>query len=58
VSGEVISVNGDLEERPELINQDAFGEGWIAVIRMDDPAELLSLLDAAAYQTFTEEEHG
>ncbi len=58
VSGEVVSVNGDLEERPELVNQDAFGEGWIAVIRMDDPAELLSLLDAAAYQTFTEEEQG
>jgi glycine cleavage system H protein len=49
VSGEIVAVNAELETRPELINQDAFGEGWIARIRMDDPAELNGLMDAAAY---------
>jgi len=49
VSGEVIPVNSELESRPELVNQDAFGEGWIARIKMDDPKELDGLMDAAAY---------
>ncbi len=49
VSGEVIAVNSELESRPELLNQDAFGEGWIARIKMDDPSEMNTLLDAAAY---------
>ena len=49
VGGEVIDVNKKLEDTPELINQDAFGEGWIAKMRLDKAAELNSLLDAAAY---------
>ncbi|MCK7468388.1 MAG: hypothetical protein MZU91_09945 [Desulfosudis oleivorans] len=40
VSGEVIDVNKTLEETPELINQDAFGEGWIAKMRLADAGEL------------------
>ena len=44
VSGEVVAVNKKLEEQPDL------GEGWIAIIRMDDPAELGNLMEAAAYQ--------
>ncbi len=56
VSGEVVEVNDILEEQPELINQDAFGEGWIARIKMDDPAELDNLMDAAGYTTLIEEE--
>ena len=54
VSGEVIAVNGDLEDKPELINQDAFNEGWIAVIRMDDPGELALLMNAGEYQSLIE----
>ena len=50
VSGEVIEANEELENRPELVNQDAFGEGWICKIRMENPAELEQLMDAAAYQ--------
>ncbi len=50
VSGEVFAVNQELETRPELLNQDAFGDGWIARIRMDDPSELDGLMDAAAYE--------
>jgi len=56
VSGEVVEVNDILEEQPELINQDAFGEGWIARIKMDDPAELDNLMDAVGYTTLIEEE--
>ena len=58
VSGEVVEVNDILEEHPELINQDAFGEGWIARIKMDDPTELDNLMDASAYTALiNEEEH-
>jgi glycine cleavage system H protein len=56
VSGEVVEVNDLLEEQPELINQDAFGEGWIARIEMDEPAELDNLMDAGTYTTMIEEE--
>lgn len=56
VSGEVIDVNKKLETTPELINQDAFGKGWIAKLRMDNPAELDALMDAAAYETMIAEE--
>jgi len=56
VSGEVVEVNDILEDQPELINQDAFGEGWIARIKMDDPAELDNLMDAAGYTALVEEE--
>jgi glycine cleavage system H protein len=56
VSGEVLEVNTILEDQPELINQDAFGKGWIAKIKMDDPSELNNLIDAAAYTVLAEEE--
>lgn len=56
VSGEVVEVNELLEDQPELINQDAFGEGWIARIQMDDPAELDNLMDAGRYTAMIEEE--
>jgi glycine cleavage system H protein len=52
VSGEVTEVNRVLEERPELVNQDAFGEGWLCRLRMDDPVELGSLLNSAQYEEF------
>jgi len=56
VSGEVIEVNDLLEDQPELINQDAFGEGWIARIKMDNPDELDNLMDAGVYTAMIEEE--
>ena len=52
VTGEVVEAHQDLEASPELINQDAFGEGWICKIRMDNPSELEDLMDAAAYDAF------
>jgi glycine cleavage system H protein len=50
VSGEVIEVNQNLESQPELVNQDAFGEGWIAKLKMDNPDELTTLMNADGYE--------
>lgn len=49
ISGEVVEVNEDLRDSPELLNADAFGEGWIARVEVSDAAELDKLMDAAAY---------
>jgi glycine cleavage system H protein len=56
VSGEVIDVNTVLEETPELINQDAFGEGWIVKMRLSKPEELDMLLTANQYDEMLQEE--
>jgi glycine cleavage system H protein len=56
VSGEVIAVNNKLEEEPALINQDAFGEGWIVKMRLTNPVELKSLLRATDYEKLVKEE--
>lgn len=50
LSGEVVAVNDALDATPELINSDAYGEGWLLELRPSDPAALDGLLDAAAYQ--------
>ncbi len=49
-SGEVVEVNTSLEASPELVNKDPYGEGWIFVLKVTDPAELGDLLDAAGYE--------
>lgn len=49
ISGEVVEVNDALRDTPELLNADAFGEGWIARVELSDTAELDALMDAAAY---------
>ncbi len=51
VSGEVVEVNQILETEPERVNQDAFGEGWIAKLKMDAPGELANMMDADGYET-------
>ena len=56
VSGEVIGVNTALENTPELVNRDAFGEGWIARLKVADPEELKTLLNATAYDALIREE--
>jgi glycine cleavage system H protein len=56
VSGEVIDINAELEDTPELINQDAFGDGWIVKMRLSDPEELKMLLTAADYEDMLKEE--
>jgi glycine cleavage system H protein len=50
LSGEVLEVNDDLEETPEKINKDPYGEGWLVKVRLSDSAEADSLMDATAYQ--------
>lgn len=50
VSGKVVEVNEALADNPELINSKPYEDGWIAVIEMENPAELDNLLDAEAYQ--------
>ncbi len=55
VSGEVIAVNQALEDTPELVNEDAFGEGWLFKIRPDDINDINSLMSASAYETSLDE---
>lgn len=55
ISGKVIEVNPQLELRPELINQDPYGDGWICRIKPDDLSELSELMDADQYQASVSE---
>ena len=50
VSGEILAVNEALEDEPERVNQDPFGEGWMLRVRIADPSELEDLLDVEAYK--------
>ena len=50
INGEVLSFNKKLEDEPELINTDPYGEGWVIKITISDVTELDELLDASAYQ--------
>ncbi|MDD2474734.1 MAG: glycine cleavage system protein GcvH [Dysgonamonadaceae bacterium] len=52
VTGEVLEVNPELEDAPELVNSDPYGEGWIIKITMTDQNDLNDLLDADAYKEF------
>jgi len=54
VSGEVLEINDALEDSPELVNQDPYGEAWFVRIAIADPSELDDLLDADAYESFLE----
>ncbi|MDE7510015.1 MAG: glycine cleavage system protein H, partial [Muribaculaceae bacterium] len=54
VSGEVVEINEDLEDSPELVNEDAFAN-WIMKVKVSDAAEIEALLDAAAYAKICEE---
>ncbi len=56
MSGEIIEVNEALTEAPQMVNEDPFGKGWLVKLRLSNPEEAASLLDAAAYKKFCEEE--
>lgn len=56
VSGTVIEVNEKLEDSPEIINEDPYGKGWIAILEMDNPSELDELMDVDDYERYLEEE--
>jgi glycine cleavage system H protein len=53
LSGTVVEVNNALNESPELLNSDAFGDGWILRVELSAPDEVEALLDAAAYRELT-----
>jgi len=50
LSGEIVEVNDSLREKPETINDDPYGEGWLVRVKLADPAEADSLLDASGYE--------
>ena len=50
VSGEVIEANAELDDKPELVNEDVYGNGWLIKISVSDPSELDELMSAAEYE--------
>jgi glycine cleavage system H protein len=56
VSGIVVEINEALEDAPELVNSDAFGEGWLFKVKLDDASELENLLDAEGYASSIDED--
>ncbi len=54
LSGEVLEVNSKVVDAPETVNEDPYGEGWLIRIRLTDPTQVDSLLDAAAYKQLVE----
>jgi glycine cleavage system H protein len=53
ISGEVVAVNESLQDEPEKVNTDPYGEGWMIRMRMNNPGEVDSLLSAVEYEEFT-----
>ncbi len=56
ITGRVVAVNETLEDEPERVNQDPFGDGWFFKLSPEDPGEIEDLLDAEAYQESCEDE--
>jgi glycine cleavage system H protein len=56
VSGEVIEINEALTDKPDLVNTDSYGDGWLVKIRMSDPSELDELMGADEYDEYIEAE--
>jgi glycine cleavage system H protein len=56
ISGEIVEINEDLEDSPELINEEPYEGGWIVKVKMSDPSELDNLKDAEEYLNSIEEE--
>jgi glycine cleavage system H protein len=55
VSGEVIEANAELPNKPETINSDPHGAGWLIKVKLANPAEVNSLMDASAYEAYIAE---
>ena len=53
LSGEVLEYNKNLEQKPELVNQDPYGEGWMIKVKMSDPSQVSDLMSAADYSVTT-----
>ena len=52
VSGRIVKVNTELEDHPEYLNKDPYGQGWLAVVELSNPAEVNSLMTASQYEEF------
>ena len=50
LTGEIVEVNHELDDHPEIVNQDPYGEGWMIKIRLADPGEVEGLMDSSEYQ--------
>lgn len=55
VGGKVVAVNENLDDNPEIVNEDPYGEAWLIKLEIADPAELEGLMDAAAYEAYCKE---
>ena len=55
LSGEVLERNDLLQDEPQHVNEDCYGEGWLLRIRLSDPAQVDELMDAEAYRTFLDQ---
>jgi glycine cleavage system H protein len=55
LSGEVTEINHAVDDSPETINEDPYGRGWLAKVKLSDPSEADDLMDAAAYRKLLEE---
>ncbi len=55
ISGKVVTLNIELEDNPEIINEDPYGEGWMFEVEMSNPSEAQELMTAAEYKKFIEE---
>ena len=58
ISGEVVEVNEALSEKPELVNTDPYGDGWMVRIKLATPEEVGELMDAEEYEEYVEKEAG
>jgi glycine cleavage system H protein len=58
VNGEVVEINEVLAEKPELVNTDPYGDGWMIKVRLSDPTELDGLMNAEEYEEYIETEAG
>ena len=53
VDGEIVEVNTTLEDQPENVNSDPYGEGWMVKIKLENPSQVSELLDLASYEKIT-----
>jgi glycine cleavage system H protein len=51
LSGEIVEVNEALADKPETVNEDPYGEGWLVKVKLSDPSEVETLMDSASYQS-------
>jgi glycine cleavage system H protein len=56
-SGEVAAINAELEKTPDVVNKDCYGGGWMVKIKLSNPAEADSLMDAGAYEALDKHGH-